>query len=260
MNLNDPPQWGNWLLKPRRGSGGRGIRAYDPCVPLTEEEKRTCYLQEQIGGIPVSAIYLGDDRRTRLLGLTMQLVGSRYLGARMFQYAGSVGPLPTKPSLLSQLHHLGRILGQRSKLRGLFGVDGILRNNEFWTIEVNPRYTSSVEVLEFATGQPLLALHRGIFDRTAPAPRPFEPAGPCIGKAIIYAQRDLAFPASGPWSGVLTSPPPATRLAPYADIPMPGTRIEEGHPILTTLTAGLDVDDCLTSLQHQVSSILETLA
>ena len=37
-------------------------------------------------------------------------------------------------------------------LVGLFGVDLILRDGEPWPVEVNPRYTASVEVLELALG------------------------------------------------------------------------------------------------------------
>ena len=52
------------------------------------------------------------------------------------------------------LDKLGTVLAQAFRLVGLFGVDGVLDAERFWPVEVNPRYTASVEVLEGATGLP----------------------------------------------------------------------------------------------------------
>lgn len=248
-----PPPDGEWLVKPRRGAGGRGIRDFDLAGPLTPDERRTCYLQERIAGPPAAAVYLGDGPRTRLLGLTAQLAGTPFLGAKPFHYAGSVGPLPVAPALRRQLDHLGHVLG----LRGLFGVDGILRDGTFWPVEVNPRYTASMEVVEFATGEPLLAAHRAVFDPTAPPGRPFAPAGPCVGKGIVYAARDGTFPETGPWDLPL---PPVAELPAFADIPDAGTPIEAGQPVLTVLVAGADTAACLAGVETAARAVLDALA
>jgi hypothetical protein len=34
----------------------------------------------------------------------------------------------------------------------LFGIDGILDGERFWPVEVDPRYSASVKVLEYASG------------------------------------------------------------------------------------------------------------
>ena len=54
-------------------------------------------------------------------------------------------------------------MSKAAGLRGLFGVDFVLRDGIPWPVEVNPRYTASVEVLEFAAGIRALTLHRSIF-------------------------------------------------------------------------------------------------
>jgi len=248
-----PPPEGDWLVKPRRGAGGRGIRDFDPAVPLTPDDRRTCYLQERIDGIPAAAVYLGDGPRTRLVGLTAQLVGTNFLGAKPFHYAGSVGPLPFEPALRHQLDRLGSVLG----LRGLFGVDGVLRDGTFWPVEVNPRYTASMEVVEFATGEPLLAAHRAVFDPAAPPAVPFAPAGPCVGKGIVYAASDGTFPETGPWDLPLT---PVTELPAFADIPDAGTPIAAGQPVLTVLVAGPDPAACLAGVEAAARAVLDALA
>lgn len=255
----NPPERGTWLVKPRCGAGGRGIRVHDPAEPLSPEALRTCYLQQRVSGVPTAAVFLGDGARTRLLGLTMQLIGTTSLGAKSFQYAGSIGPLPVTPGLEDRLRRLGHILGQRSGLRGLFGVDGVMRNDHFWPVEVNPRYTASMEVIEFATGQHLVAAHRQVFDRTASVPGAFVPAGPCVGKAILYAPHDTTFPDRGPWSATLAAPPSVGRLPAFADIPAVGSVLLKGQPVLTALVVSLDVEACLASIQQAVKSVLDVL-
>ena len=45
-------------------------------------------------------------------------------------------------------------------LVGWFGVDYVLRDGNPWPVEINPRYTASLEIHELASGRSLLAEHR----------------------------------------------------------------------------------------------------
>ena len=67
--------------------------------------------------------------------------------------AAALGLLP--PS--DDLARLGQVLAAGCGIRGLFGVDCVEENSVFWPVEINPRYTASVEVLEYASGLPALA-------------------------------------------------------------------------------------------------------
>ncbi len=87
-----------------------------------------------------------------LIGIVRQLVGERWLGSRNFQYAGSVGPWPVSDGTRATLARIGNVLAEEFDLIGLFGVDFILDDEEVWTLEVNPRYTASVEIVERVTG------------------------------------------------------------------------------------------------------------
>ena len=62
----------------------------------------------------------------------------------------SLAPL-AKPARAS-IERLGNILAKHFELIGLFGVDFILDGDSVWTLEVNPRYTASVEIVERFTG------------------------------------------------------------------------------------------------------------
>ena len=77
--------------------------------------------------------------------------------AAPFHYCGSVGPLSLAPQVRARFAQLGEVLVELFPLRGLFGVDCVLKDSVPWPVEVNPRYPASVEVLEYATGLAALA-------------------------------------------------------------------------------------------------------
>ncbi len=159
-----------WLVKPLRGAGGRDITLL-PAGQLQDPGPRF-YLQEYIEGEPAAAVFVGDSQSASLLGFTQQLVGEAFCNATAFHYCGSIGPTPLGDKLRIALERLGSAVTLACHLRGLFGIDGILRDGEFWPVEINPRYTASIEVLEYATGFRSLSLHRDIFVSRASGVQP----------------------------------------------------------------------------------------
>jgi predicted ATP-grasp superfamily ATP-dependent carboligase len=238
---------GDWLLKPRNGSAGHGIRRWgNGSTPLP----RAHYLQELIEGEPCAAIYVGGDRGAEYLGTTRQLVGQEWLHAKNFQYCGSIGLMPLAPQTQNCFASLGIVLADAFRLRGLFGVDCILRDGVPFPVEVNPRYTASVEVLELARGISALDLHRRAFVSMAEIPRPNRTVPTqLVGKAILFARAALRFPAQGPWL-----PPHAPldpwAIPPFADIPAVGTVIPRGKPILTFFATARAVEECEERLRQ----------
>src|SRR5262249_20103845 len=152
-------------------------------------------------------LFLGEERLVRLLGVTKQLVGVDWLHSAAFHYSGSIGPFPVSERALRAFERLGGALHTRFELRGLFGVDCILRDDVPYPVEVNPRYTASVEVLEHATGVSALALHGAVFDWGREIPKgPAPPASTFVGKAILFARESITFPSDGPWTATLRQP------------------------------------------------------
>jgi predicted ATP-grasp superfamily ATP-dependent carboligase len=250
------PPHGRWLRKPCRGAGGTGIHFW-PQGKSGREARTAGYFQEFIEGDPCAALYVGDGRRAWLLGLTRQLVGTPWLHASPFHYAGSVGPLEPNEGLALSLAHLGGTLAARCGLRGLFGVDGVLRDGVFWPVEVNPRYAASAEVHEYATGMKALAWHGLVFTLGAlPAPAP--PAAPLlrhVGKAILFARQDLVFPPDGPWMAELRSPAPLDEMPHFADIPEAGERLAAGKPVLTFFARGESAASCEEKLREMAGDL-----
>jgi uncharacterized protein len=241
---------GRWLIKPRKGAGGAGIRF--GTMKEGGFKKSAAYCQEFIEGESLALLFLGGRRQARLLGITRQLVGAPWLHAAPFRYCGSIGPLD--PNLVQRpaLEELGHLLASECFLDGLFGVDGIVRDGTFWPVEINPRYTASVEVLEYAAGWSILAWHAHVFThgRLPLLPLPAVPVDRFIGKAILFARADLAFPADGPWMAELRSPRSLHELPAFADIPAAGERIEAGRPLITFFAQANSVSACEDALRR----------
>lgn len=238
---------GPWLLKPRAGAGGHGIRMWKgEDGPIPDK----CYLQQFIEGPSASAVFVGPT----LLGVTRQLVGEEFLHAPRFTYCGSIGPLSIGHSREKRIQTLGEVLVARCKLRGLFGIDGILRDGMFWPIEINPRYTASIEVLEHATDLRAMELHATAFNPdwragsvSLTSAFPLEGSRlPLAAKAILYARADLVFPDNGPWRDA---------PADFADLPHAHDTIEAGTPILTLIARGKEEDSCLAVLRRRAAEV-----
>jgi predicted ATP-grasp superfamily ATP-dependent carboligase len=238
MVRRTPPRRGRWLVKPLAGAGGRGIAEWDGTPP-----RARCYFQEFIEGTPCAAVYVGDGTRALLLGVTRQLIGEPWLHAKGFQYCGSVGPLAVP---LGPFVKMGDALAAAFGLRGLFGVDCVLRDGVPYPVEVNPRYTASVEVLERATGVRALDLHCAAFTTSLPAARLRFRAKSTHAKAIFFAPAPLTFPPG--------------RFVRAADLPHAGAMLPAGAPILTLFSEGASVETCLAALRRRARRLDRRLA
>ncbi len=232
------PGDGLWLAKPLASGGGRGIRPWTGDRP----HRKGTYYQRRVTGLPASALFVGEAAGARLLGLTRQLLGKP---GNRFAYRGSLAPWPASPIVMGRLDRLGKVLTEEFALRGLFGVDLVLEGDRPWVIEVNPRYTASVEVLEWALGRSLMVEHLQAFgiesvDRTS------EGVG-FAAKAIIYARAPLVWSAE--WAGPQVDP---MSFPEVADIPRPGTRFAPGDPILTVFSNGNTPERCLQNLEKNL--------
>jgi predicted ATP-grasp superfamily ATP-dependent carboligase len=256
-NPDDLPPGFHWLVKPLRRAGGTGILCWDEGVRARFHSSGGVFWQEFIEGEPCSAVYVGDGRNARFLGLTRQLVGLDWLHAAPFQYCGSIGPLVPSEAQRRALSVLGTVVGRACGLRGLFGVDAVESEDVFWPVEINPRYTASVEVLEYATGLGALAWQAWTFGADVPAAtlQGTFPAQGFVGKAFLFARAPLTFPQDGPWTTTLTSPVPVEEMPPFADIPHAGQRIEASRPILTFFARAASPDACETQLRDQAAAL-----
>lgn len=186
----------------------------------------------------MSAVFVGQGRSAILVLVTEQLVGTGWLHAGPFQYAGNVGPVDVAEPWGRELHRLGDVLAAAFGLRGVWGVDFVLHAGRPHPVEVNPRYPASLELFDLAFGSTVMHLHAGAFGAAA-GPR-CAPAWvrQVIGKAVYYAPRPVTFPGSGPWDADLAGEPDPWRVPGFADLPDPGAEVPAGWPVLTLFAAG----------------------
>jgi len=241
-----------WLVKPRFGAGGAGIHFLNEQSP---QRRRQVFYQEFVEGPSYSAVYVAGTTGSRLLGLTRQIVGEPWLHAASFQYCGSIGLIPVDPDSEVYLNHIGSVLAVNAGLRGLFGVDLIAHEGQWIPIEVNPRYTASVEVIEYASGSSLLALHRQVFDSTAPALDSSPIRNQLVAKLIAFAREPIHFPDEGPWRDSVSDAFRADSLRTFADIPAPGTLVEGGQPVLSFFVAGSTLAEVESKMRQAAADV-----
>jgi len=252
---NQPSQ-SRWLVKPLRSSGGTAIR-----VATTEDvvrPPRGTYVQQYLDGDSLSAGFVAAGGRAMLLGSTKQLLGRDFGLSRPFLYVGSVGPISLSDEDRERLHALGNALAERFGLVGLFNVDFVRNEAGLWPLEVNPRYSASVEVLERTGGPSLVEAHiqacqvSRLPDVQAVATSRF------AGKAVVYASAGGVVPktlddvvsdwnADSAWPGV-------------ADLPHVGERLRRGQPVVTIFADGDSLAQVEAELRRRVGTIERLLA
>ncbi len=243
-----------WLVKPLHGAGGRGIRFSNE---KTRSEKDSVFLQEFIPGLPCAAVFVGIGNGAVLLGVTEQLIGQPWLNVTPFIYCGSIGPLLLDPHTQAILEGMGGALAMKAQISGLFGIDLILRDGLPWIVEVNPRYTASVEVLEFAHGLKALKWHRRAFveDNESGAVADSRVGGAFVGKAILFAKTKLTFPKDGPWTAEVRRGFRPDVMPAFADIPQVDLPIVRGRPILTLFAKADSRANCLEMLKEMAADL-----
>ena len=238
-DFSNLPADGSWLVKPRRSAGGTGIVPWRGASPLPDADH---FPQRRVTGTPIAAIYLGRGGDAIPLGVTRQRIGRP---DAPFSYTGSVGPIPLSPPIRRRVRHLGDALTEAFGLLGLFGVDCVLDEDGVpWPVEINPRYTASVEVLELATGRAFLAEHAAIFG-CAVETRSRKHRDGCVGKAILFADHPCRFPADCGWKPEHRQP---DDWAAIGDVPDPRQTFAPGHPVLTVFAWDRTPESCETKL------------
>ncbi len=245
------PSTGRWLRKPRASGGGHGIAFASNGV----QQSTNHVVQEYRAGEPRSAIFASDGRTLELLGITHQLIGQTWLHCQQFHYCGTLGPDESDDKLGPDLLRIADVLVERSGLRGIWGIDFLDDAGRIVVLEVNPRYTASIEVLEHQTGLRSFDWIRWAF---AGGPKPLGTRAPkpgVVGKAIYFAPNDLTFPQTGPWVESLRRAREVHRRGDFADIPHPGEIIPRGFPVLTILDDAETRAECATRLQSRAAAL-----
>ena len=234
-----------WLVKPTRSGGGHGIRPWrhGRRVP------RGSYLQRFIDGPSWSAVFVASNRGAMTLGLSRQLIGDAAFGADGFRYCGSIIQRGSE-ALRDRVAALATALSGEFELAGVNGVDFIRRDNEPVAIEVNPRWSGSMELVERACGLAMFRIHAAACATGELPPAPTPPAAGAHGKAIVFARRPVTI---GDTTGWLED-------ADIRDVPQTGERIAAGRPVCTVFASAADDEGCYAGLVIKGRAIEQQLA
>jgi predicted ATP-grasp superfamily ATP-dependent carboligase len=128
-------------------------------------------------------------------------------------------------------------------LVGLNGIDFIAHNGTPYPLEVNPRYSASMELLERATGSSMFDIHaRACQGELPPEPSPITKIE---GKAVVFARCNFIIGDTERWS----------QRGEIADVPRSGTAFRKGHPICTIFGRAFDPTTCLDKLVRQATAV-----
>jgi uncharacterized protein len=234
-----------WMLKPRRSGGGHGVTPWRAGMTVP----RSRYLQQRISGIPGSVVFVATGGDAVVLGLSRQIVGDPRFGVRGFRYCGNILAchsnrlFPHQEQLETGVDHLARVVAREFGLVGLNGIDFVAHHGVPYPIEINPRYSASMELIERAHGLSLFETHANAFQGQLPD-TPSAPAS-VHGKAVVFARRNLVMGDTRPWVG----------RGAYADIPHPWERIARGRPICTVLAKASTGSTCMRLLVRRAASV-----
>lgn len=238
-----------WLVKPFRSGGGHGVKPWTPDTPVSPGS----YAQERIEGVPASVVFVAAGGRAVPLAISRQLIGDAAFGASGYRYCGNVLASADDDvfadRVIESLSALARDVTEQFGLIGLNGIDCIVSGDVPYAIEVNPRWCSSMELVERQYGVSMFGVHAaacvdGVLpDFDLSSARRIRPV---LGKAVVFAREDAVVGDTRAWLGDET----------VRDIPKPGELFTKGQPICTVFAEGPDIDACLERLKARAQSLV----
>jgi uncharacterized protein len=234
-----------WLMKPLISGGGHGI-AFLQKERLPDEQYM---LQEFLPGKPCSISFIANGHECVVIGITRQLAGLRPFGSQGFRYCGNILPCPelidpdVGKRILDQARFLAAFLTKEFGLTGANGIDVMLDGDRISLLEVNPRYSASMELIEQAYQLPIFHLHvKALLEGTLPSFKLEEQwiRSNYFGKAILFAEREISAPNTQDWHS-----------RNLRDIPDSRERLPKGGPICTILAERPTYHETYAELIHQ---------
>jgi predicted ATP-grasp superfamily ATP-dependent carboligase len=204
-------------------------------------------------------VFVAAAGRAVVLGVSRQLVGEAAFGASDFRYCGSVlapagdAQLGDDAALLPAAAALAGAAADAFGLVGVNGVDFLADGGVPRAVEVNPRYSASMELVERAYGVSVFGAHAAAcaggelpaFDVAAAR----RAQGAAVGKAVVFARRAARAGDTRPWLD-----DPSVR-----DVPRPGEPIAAGAPVCTVFAEGADGAACHAALVRRAERVYAAL-
>lgn len=229
-----------WLGKKQNSAGGLSVIDLED---IPNDQLGDYYFQQRINGKVLSASFLATDDQVVLLGITQQLVGKTWNAPLPYQYTGSIYAAAFCLELIEELNRIAQLLIQETGMQGLFGIDFVLNNGRCVVLEINPRYTASMELIEKSWNGSFVDAHVSVFTKSRTELQKNACDELCRGKLFLFAQHDFTFETQlyEQLKRLLyESLSKDTSLPWIADIPQFGTAIKQSEPIFTIFAESND--------------------
>jgi predicted ATP-grasp superfamily ATP-dependent carboligase len=259
VRLNDPPSpFGlrrtspnEYLLKPFASGGGSSVRPWRRGESVPEGY----YVQQLIEGTVGSVVFVAARGHAVPLGVSQQLVGEAAFGATGYRYCGSMlatgdaGAFDEADGLLPRAFALAAAAAAEFELVGINGIDFVAHGAVPVPIEINPRWSASIELVERAGGDSVFGAHLGACTTGILPPLP-QPPAVVVGKAVVFARCDSIVRDNRAW---LLDPD-------VRDVPRTGEHIRAGQPVCTVYAQADTMAACRAGLVARADRVYAALA
>lgn len=256
-SMDSLPTNKEWLVKPLNRGGGQGIIRLTPQdqtlkeIGLTLKDPDKYIVEEYIWGIPASLTFLANGQEAQVIGSSKQIMGNKQPDYP-FCYGGNIVPLNMDKVYDDDVfwqegREIAQGLTQDFNLKGLNTLDLIINDQGIWVLEVNPRWSASVELIESFLGKSLFPTHLGACQgwsraRLEKEISPLSPPGGFYGKLIVYAESRLII------NYQYADERELLYIQGVRDIPEQDTVIDIGEPLCTVLAGAPDDHNCRVRL------------
>jgi predicted ATP-grasp superfamily ATP-dependent carboligase len=230
-----------YLIKEFSSAGGVGVRDDDG-----KNLRGGRYRQRVINGFSIGASFLTVSKdgvyATRLMGLAGHIGRVEEFGQRDYLYGGLAYPASVDSTISETIRRFGERAAAASSLVGWWGADFIVNENAY-LLEINPRFTASMELIADAHGIDLVgtqisAINGVMFNGGAAQ------AEGCRATAVCYAKDDFIFNGAREWFDLGAR-----------DIPHDGNIIKKGEPIISLYARAGSCDKCMRILKEQAAKL-----
>lgn len=233
-----PTNIGQWLYKTSFKCGGMGVSKGD------NKSNHSGYWQQEIKGVPISALCLCAGEQSQLIGVSRQYT---YVlsSALPYVYAGALANCDIDSKNIVKIISYISNLSNHFNINGLCSIDMLMHGDSILVLEVNPRVSATYELYERV--QPSLNLIDAHI-RVCEGERlsSFESNEKQCAYAIVYADGtetvpDLEWPA---WT---------------SDRPEAGRKLSKYDPICTVHALFGEAEDLYNVTQKRAQQILSLI-
>lgn len=292
FELFDLQKNSNWLWKSADKGGGLGVSRLETIADLELfcHHAAPGYIQQHVTGEAFGAtIIISANGEAEWIGASRLLTASEQVEQILIQaadrdnapirkvitreehrrdypflFAGAIGPHLLPTAIVDQLLALARKCFHTFGIKGWFQVDFVLDNDErAWILEINPRWSATMEIYERALGRSLTSDHLRAWgielsdESKQSSTEPITSSNTAFWKDVVYAEREFLWTEQH-LEAVLKFNEKALLEAGWpviADIPTANQVFEIGMPIFTTIVSGRNEEELRRSREAAIAGL-----